>query len=175
MVSNLRDASYFRVVLVEPEIPNNTGNIGRTCVGTNSKLELIGPLGFSMGDRYLKRAGLDYWPHLQWEHHPSWEQWSQDQDLSRALFFSTKGKHSLFDARFRKGDLLIFGKETKGLGSEILDHYRDQTYFIPMFGPIRSLNLANTVSTVLYEGLRQIGVKPQDSLPPENGSFSTTM
>lgn len=152
--------SYFSVVLVEPEIPNNTGNIGRTCVGVNSRLQLIEPLGFEISDKKLKRAGLDYWPYLHWERFKSLEEWlTTVSDLSRIFFFSTKGKKNLYEASFDRGDYFIFGKETKGLNSFILESFSEQIYTIPMIGPIRSLNLANSVSVVLYEGFRQLWTK----------------
>lgn len=147
---------FFNVVLVEPEIPNNTGNIGRTCVGANARLHLIEPLGFELSDKHLKRAGLDYWPHLDWCIHKNWEDWSSKvPDFSRVFFFTTKTKKALFQAQFQKGDWLVFGRETKGLPEEIIKRYDAQTLTIPMYGPIRSYNLANSVSVATYEVLRQ--------------------
>lgn len=147
----------FNIVLVEPEIPNNTGNIGRTCVGMWSKLHLVGPLGFSLDDKQLKRAGLDYWPNLEYEFHPSWEQFLKSvPDTSRLLFFETGTDKTLFDAEFKSGDYLIFGKETKGLAETIVKSFEDQIYQIPFPGEIRSFNLANTVAMVMCEGFRQV-------------------
>ena len=147
----------FHVVLVEPEIPNNTGNIGRTCVATKSSLHLVEPLGFDISDKQLRRAGLDYWPHLIWKIHPSWESCRKEIPSSERIFyFSTKGKRSIYDCSFQKGDWFVFGKETKGLGEQILEENSEQTLKLPMCGAVRSLNLANTVAVTLYEGLRQI-------------------
>lgn len=152
----MRPSAFFNIVLVEPEIPNNTGNIGRTCVGANAKLHLIEPLGFELSDKHLKRAGLDYWPHLDWVIHKNWEEWSSKvSDFSRVFFFTTKTKKSLSQAHFQKGDWLVFGRETKGLPEEIIKKYDAQALTIPMYGPIRSYNLANSVSVASYEVLRQ--------------------
>jgi tRNA (cytidine/uridine-2'-O-)-methyltransferase len=148
----------FNVVLVEPEIPNNTGNIGRTCVGLWSKLHLVGPLGFSLDDKQLKRAGLDYWPNLEYEYHPSWVDFLKSvPDTSRLFFFETGSSKTLFDAEFKSEDYLIFGKETKGLADTIVKSFEDQIYQIPFPGEIRSFNLANTVAMVMCEGFRQVG------------------
>lgn len=147
----------LRVVLVEPEIPNNTGNIGRTCVGNYCELHLVGKLGFEINDKQLRRAGLDYWPNLIWHHHADWDCWmKQVEDPSRVFFFSKKARRSLHQVKFQKGDWLVFGKETKGLSEEILANHAEQTVKIPFEGPIRSLNLASAVAIGVYEGLRQI-------------------
>lgn len=147
----------FNVVLIEPEIGANTGNIGRTCVGLESKLHLVGKLGFSITDKQLRRAGLDYWPHLDFVHHPTWDDWWKHvEDPSRVFFFTTKAKASLFETELKKGDWLVFGKETKGLDPEILENHPEQIRRIPMTGPIRSLNIATAVAVVLFEGFRQI-------------------
>ncbi len=149
-------AHFFNIVLVEPEIPNNTGNIGRTCVGANARLHLIEPLGFELTDKYLKRAGLDYWPHLDLTLHPSFESWLKKvSDPSRIFFFTTKTKRSLAKAEFKMGDWLVFGRETKGLSEDLIRKYDAQTLTIPMYGPIRSYNLANSVSIASYEVLKQ--------------------
>lgn len=146
----------FHIVLVEPEIPNNTGNIGRTCVGASCHLHLVGPLGFELSDRQLKRAGLDYWPYLKYTYYENWSSfWSGVKNKDRCFFFTTKTKKTLFEGDFRPGDWFIFGKETKGLDPSILDLYPNQQLTIPMFGPIRSLNLATAAAIVMYEGLRQ--------------------
>jgi tRNA (cytidine/uridine-2'-O-)-methyltransferase len=147
---------FFNVVLFEPEIPNNTGNIGRTCVGANCHLHLVGKLGFEISDRELKRAGLDYWPHLVWRHHADFAEFLKFvPDPTRIFYFSTKAKTSIFSAAFEPGDWLVFGPETKGLPKEM---WKDDAHSlqIPQFGPIRSLNLANAVSIAVYEGIRQI-------------------
>ena len=151
--------SHFRVVLVEPEIPANTGNIGRTCVATAARLELVGPLGFEISSAQLKRAGLDYWPRLNWKYYPNWKSWkNQCPKNSRIWFFSTKGSHSLYDVTFQPKDTLVFGRETGGLGEKVLKKYTNQTVVIPMPGKTRSLNLSNAVSVALYEALRQTRV-----------------
>ncbi|MBX3020321.1 MAG: tRNA (cytidine(34)-2'-O)-methyltransferase [Bdellovibrionales bacterium] len=146
----------FNVVLIEPEIGANTGNIGRTCVGLESKLHLVGKLGFDITDRRLKRAGLDYWPHLDFVHHQTWEDWwNEVPDPSRVFFFTTKAGQTHFDTQFENGDWLVFGKETKGLDETILKAHPEQLRKIPMTGPIRSLNIATAVAIVMFEGFRQ--------------------
>lgn len=153
----------FRIVLIEPEIPQNTGNIGRTCVGTNCELHLVGKLGFEINDTNLKRAGLDYWVHLKWHQHKTFEDWwSLVEDPSRVWMFTTKTKRTYFDPQYRQGDWLVFGKETKGLDPALLAKYPDQTVTIPQFGPVRSLNLATAVAIGAYEGIRQVGVPKHD-------------
>ena len=147
--------TLFKVALIEPEIPSNTGNIGRSCVAGHSELHLIGPLGFEITDKKLKRAGLDYWPHLKHKLYNNFTEWEAQQDLNQAWFFSVKGKKSLYDCKLKKGDCLVFGKETKGLGPKLLNRFKQQTVFIPFPGQVRSLNLANAVSIALFEALRQ--------------------
>ncbi len=148
---------HFRIVLIEPEIPQNTGNIGRTCVATNSELHLVGPMGFQINDTKLKRAGLDYWPHLHWHFHESVEAWKLNiTNSSRVFYFSTKTERPYFDSKFQRGDWLVFGKETKGLTPELLSENSEQVRTIPMLGPARSLNLATSVAIAVYEGIRQI-------------------
>ncbi len=145
----------FKVALVEPEIPSNTGNIGRTCVATQSELELIGPLAFEITDKKLKRAGLDYWPHLKYKIYKNLQEWESQSPLERAWFFSVRGKIPLYDCKIKKGDILVFGKETKGLGQDLLRRFEKQTVRLPFAGPVRSLNLSNTVAIALFEALRQ--------------------
>ncbi len=148
--------SAFNVVLIEPEIAANTGNIGRTCVGLKSRLHLVGQLGFSITDRRLKRAGLDYWPYLDFTHHSGWEEWwSLVQDPSRVFFFSTKATKTLYESKFQAGDWLVFGRETKGLPPRVHEQFSQQTRRIPMTGPVRSLNLATAVAISLFEAARQ--------------------
>jgi tRNA (cytidine/uridine-2'-O-)-methyltransferase len=147
----------FHIVLVEPEIPNNTGNIGRTCIGMQAKLHLVEPLGFEITDSKLKRSGLDYWPHLNWQQHKSLNDWqSAVGDPKRLFYFSTKAQKSIYDIEFQKGDSLVFGKETKGLPESLITANIEQAVKIPMLGPIRSYNLANTVAVALFEASRQI-------------------
>lgn len=146
----------MNIVLVEPEIPQNTGNIGRLCVGHLCHLHLVKPLGFEITNTRLKRAGLDYWPHLQWTVHEGFEEWlSVVPERSRLHFFTTKTNRSYYDVQFKPGDWLVFGKETKGLGPDILQSYSQQALTIPMWGQIRSFNVANAVSMVIGEAVRQ--------------------
>ena len=147
------------IVLVKPEIPTNTGSIGRLCLATNSTLHLIDPLGFDISDSRVKRAGLDYWKHLQVIRHKSFEVFLNflPTDAS-TVFFSTKSKNSLYTKKFEKGSYLIFGCETKGLGKGLIDKFSEDTFNIPQYDDrVRSLNLANAASIVLYEAIRQLG------------------
>lgn len=148
--------SLFNIVLVEPQIPQNTGSIGRLCVAANAKLHLIYPLGFSTQEKDLKRAGLDYWQHLEvyeWNSVESfWQTYAPD---SIHFFFSTKAKNVYFDADLKKGGFLYFGREDAGLPTHILESYENQVYKIPMQNGVRSINLATSVGAVLYEGVRQ--------------------
>ncbi|XGC81106.1 tRNA (cytidine(34)-2'-O)-methyltransferase [Bdellovibrio bacteriovorus] len=148
----------FRIVLIEPEIPQNTGNIGRTCVATNCELHLVGKMGFEINDTNLKRAGLDYWPHLTWHRHATFEDWwSKVEDPSRVWLFTTKTKRTYFEPQYQHGDWLVFGKETKGLDPDLLLKFPNQTVTIPMLGEgARSLNLATSVAIAAYEGVRQM-------------------
>lgn len=151
-----KSKNLFRIVLVEPEIPQNTGNIGRTCVGTNCELHLIKPMSFEITDTNLKRAGLDYWTHLTWKTHENYQAWwSQVEDPSRVFFFTTKVAQTYYDVKYQPGDWLVFGKETKGLPPEIIKQFPEQSVTIPQPGPVRSLNLATAVAIAIYEGYRQ--------------------
>lgn len=146
----------FNIVLVEPEIPPNTGSIARLCGATDCTLHLIHPLGFSTDDKHLKRAGLDYWEHVDIIHWENLEEFLGRQDERKLYFLTTKTKRSYTEATFKPGDFLIFGKETKGLPEDVLQNYSERCYTLPMPNPhIRSLNLAMTVGIVLYEALRQ--------------------
>ncbi len=149
----------INVVMVEPEIPQNTGNIARTCAATDSKLHLVHPLGFSISDRYLKRAGLDYWDKLEIEEHDSLEAFLEKYKPEKHNMFyaSTKAKHCYSDLDFSKMEevFILFGKETKGLPEELLQKYIENTIRIPMKGELRSLNLSNSVAIIVYEVLRQ--------------------
>jgi tRNA (cytidine/uridine-2'-O-)-methyltransferase len=148
---------HFHIVLIEPEIPNNTGSIGRTCVGTASRLHLVGKLGFDISDRAVRRAGLDYWENLDLERHQDIASWKREiPDPSRVFYFSKKAKTDLFDVKFQKGDWLVFGRETVGLDEGLLREVENQTVRIPQWGPIRSLNLSNAVSVAVYEAMRQV-------------------
>lgn len=148
----------FRIVLVEPEIPQNTGNIGRTCVAARSELHLIDPLGFEISDKQLRRAGLDYWPHLTWHRHPNLASWSESvPDHDRVFYFSTKATKLYTEVSFRRGDWFVFGRETRGLDPELVRRNADRALRIPLLGPTRSLNLASSVAIVTFEGVRQLG------------------
>lgn len=149
--------SLFKIVLVEPEIPQNTGNIGRTCVGTDCELHIIGPMSFEITDSNLKRAGLDYWQHLRWFYYDNYQQWfDKVEDPSRVFYFSTKVKQTYYDIQYQRGDWLVFGKETKGLPPEIINNNPKQAVTIPQPGQVRSLNLATSVAIAVYEGFRQV-------------------
>jgi tRNA (cytidine/uridine-2'-O-)-methyltransferase len=149
-------ARPFSVVLVEPEIPPNTGNIARLCAATGSPLHLVEPLGFQLTDQAMKRAGLDYWPHVDLHRHASWARYLETAAPPRVWLFSTSGRQSLYDVTYQPGDALVFGSETAGLSQDILAAHPDQVVGIPMQpGKVRSLNLANSVSIALYEALRQ--------------------
>jgi len=150
----------FNVVLVEPEIPPNTGNIGRLCLATGSTLHLVKPLGFSIDDRELKRAGLDYWKEVDVELWDSLEQLVRRQEASARFFFlTTKSDRAYYDVSFRAGDFLVFGRETKGLPESLLAAHPEELLTIPMRGT-RSLNLATAVGIVLFEAVRQQRYQP---------------
>lgn len=146
----------MHVVLVEPEIPQNTGNIARTCAATGTPLHLVGPLGFSLSDRYLRRAGLDYWPHVDLHVYGSLEELGKAFPNHRFYLFTTKGHQLYHQVRYRPGDLLIFGSETRGLPQDLLERCPEACVRVPMRDQVRSLNLSNTVALVLYEALRQM-------------------
>ena len=146
----------LNIVLVEPEIPNNTGNIGRLCVGTNSKLHLIHPFGFEINDKNLKRSGLDYWVHLDWYQYQNVEEWMiQIPDKSRVFLLSSHATKSYLETEFQDGDWLVFGKESIGLSPEVLAKFENHLT-IPMSPLIRSFNIANAVAFVIGEAKRQI-------------------
>jgi tRNA (cytidine/uridine-2'-O-)-methyltransferase len=144
----------FNVVLVEPEIPPNTGNVGRLCLATRSTLHLVGPLGFSLDDRQLKRAGLDYWDEVDVEEWSSLDELQQANASARFFYLTTKAKLPYFEVTFRPSDFLVFGRETKGLPERVLSENRESCITIPMHGT-RSLNLATAVAIVLFEAMRQ--------------------
>lgn len=147
----------MNVVLYQPEIPPNTGSVGRLCAATGTPLHLVGPLGFQLDNKHLKRAGLDYWPHVELHLHPSWEAFIGRHNHARILYFSKKATELYTSAAFTDNDFLVFGPETRGLPSPLLAMNQTTTYRIPIKNPhIRSLNLANAVAIVLYEGLRQV-------------------
>lgn len=147
----------LNIVLFEPEIPQNTGNIARTCVLTNSKLHLIKPLGFSLDEKHLKRAGLDYWQYLDMEIHESYEDIRNKYPNSKFYFSTTKGSKCYTDISYKEGDFIVFGKESAGLPDYIRNENKDNLIRVPMLQTsTRSLNLSNTVAIVVYEALRQM-------------------
>lgn len=146
----------LNIVLVEPEIPENTGNISRTCSVTGARLHLVRPLGFSVDDKHLKRAGLDYWQYLDITYYDSFEEVEEKNPDARFFLLSTHATRSYADAEYRDGDFLVFGKETAGLGPELLGRRSTDAVRIPMLNDRRSLNLSNSVAIVLYEAIRQI-------------------
>jgi len=147
----------LNIVLFEPEIPQNTGNIARTCVLTNSKLHLIKPLGFSLDEKHLKRAGLDYWPYLDIEVHESYEDLREKYPIGNFYFSTTKGKKIYTEVSYKEGDFIIFGKETAGLPDYIRNDNIDNLIRVPMLeSSTRSLNLSNTAAILAYEALRQM-------------------
>ena len=148
------------VTLFEPKIPPNTGNIARLCGANNVKLDLVGNLGFDMEDKYLKRAGLDYWDHIKWEYFPSIDEYCLDAFQNKFHLLTTKSKNIYTDRVFTKNDIIIFGSETAGISENILNEYPENACTIPMINKnIRSLNLATSVGIVLYEAIRQINEK----------------
>lgn len=147
----------FNIVLVEPEIPANTGNIARTCAATGSVLHLVGPLGFSISDKAVKRAGLDYWHLVDVRYYESLAQFWEKNPVLRCRFASTKAPRTHTELDYTDGDYLFFGKETKGLDESLLRDHLDECIRIPMISDARSLNLSNSVAIVLYEALRQTG------------------
>lgn len=149
----------LNIVLVEPEIPNNTGNIGRLCVGTESRLHLIHPLGFLIDDKNLKRSGLDYWIHLDVTEYANVDEWiNVIPDKSRVFLMSSHAEKSYLEIDFQDGDWLVFGKESVGLSKDVLDQF-DHHLKIPMSDLIRSFNIANSVAFVVGEAKRQINLK----------------
>jgi tRNA (cytidine/uridine-2'-O-)-methyltransferase len=149
----------LNIVLVEPEIPNNTGNIGRLCVGTESRLHLIHPFGFVINDKNLKRSGLDYWVHLDVTEYQNVAKWkSIVPDKARVFLMSSHAEKSYLEIEFKDGDWLVFGKESKGLSEEILEQFQNHLK-IPMSSNIRSFNIANSVAFVIGEAKRQIQLK----------------
>lgn len=159
----------LNVVLVEPEIPQNAGNIARTCAVTDTVLHLVRPLGFEVTDKYLKRAGLDYWDKVEIRYYDSIEEVMQKYYNGKNFwFYSTKAKIIHSEAKYSDGDFLVFGKETKGLPETLLKAHYDECVRIPMWGELRSLNLSNSVCVGVYEALRQLGypqMKTEGEIP----------
>lgn len=148
----------FNVVLYEPEIPQNTGNIARLCACTGAELFLVGKLGFSLSNKYTKRAGLDYWENVILHKFDTLEQLQEKYKGANFYYLTTKSKKSFFHTEFKEGDFLVFGPETRGLPKEILNNNEKNAITIPMLEGQRSLNLSNSVAIVLYEAIRQNGL-----------------
>jgi len=149
----------INVVLLEPEIPQNTGNISRTCAATDSALHLIRPLGFEVNDKHLKRAGLDYWQYLDLNYYDNWQHFAGAYKDAPMYFFSTKARRCYTEVCYEPGAFLVFGKETAGLPEDLLKANEEHCVRIPMYGDLRSLNLSNSVAIAVYEVLRQQGFK----------------
>lgn len=147
----------FNIVLYEPEIPGNTGNIGRTCHATGTRLHLIDPLGFRINDKTLARAGMDYWHELDVARYDCWQDFLEQNPKARLYYATTKGRNVYTDVRYEEGDFIVFGPESRGIPEEILIQHPAECIRIPMMGESRSLNLANSAAIVLYEALRQQG------------------
>ncbi|MBE7033228.1 MAG: tRNA (uridine(34)/cytosine(34)/5-carboxymethylaminomethyluridine(34)-2'-O)-methyltransferase TrmL [Ruminococcaceae bacterium] len=145
----------YNIVLVEPEIPQNTGNIVRTCAATGARLHIVKPMGFEIDDKKLKRAGLDYWHFLNIQYYENLDEFFGQNKNGRFFYLSSKGTASYTDVSFRDGDFLLFGKETKGLPEKILIDHPERSIRIPMISDARCLNLSNSVAIVVYEALRQ--------------------
>ena len=162
----------INIVMVEPEIPQNTGNIARSCAATGAKLHLVHPLGFDVSEKQVRRAGLDYWDKVEIEEHENLSKFLEKYppEKNNMFFLTTKGKHVYSDVDYSKYDevYLLFGKETKGLPEDLLLKYFDNAVRIPMRETLRSLNLSNSVAIVLYEVLRQVNF---DGLQEESGYF----
>lgn len=148
----------MQIVLVEPQIPQNTGSIARSCAATNTPLHIVKPIPFEISEKRVRRAGLDYWPYVSLTEHDTWQDFINTVRPSRLWYLSTKGKKPYYEASFTKDDFLVFGSESKGLGSEFIARIPHESLItIPMEVPeIRSLNLSNAVSIVLFEALRQL-------------------
>lgn len=159
----------LNIVMVEPEIPQNAGNVARTCAVTGAKLHLVRPLGFEVSDKHLKRAGLDYWQYLDISYYDSIEEVMDKYFNGKNFwFFSTKAKHVHSDVSYSDGDFLVFGKETKGLPEPLLEKYYDRCVRLPMREQTRSLNLSNSVCVGVYEALRQLdylGLTTEGKIP----------
>lgn len=147
----------INIVLVQPEIPQNTGNIARTCAVTGAKLHLVKPLGFSVDNKYLKRSGLDYWDKLDVEYHESLEEFLQKYKEEKLFFATTKAVNTYADVEYTDNCFILFGKETSGLPEELLKENKENCIRIPMKNTLRSLNLSNSVAIIVYEALRQDG------------------
>ncbi len=157
----------LNVVLYQPEIPQNTGNIGRTCVAVDAHLWIVRPTGFRLDDHHLRRSGLDYWQHLRWTDVPNWSALEPQLPPARTFFFTKRATRLYTDVRYQVGDYLVFGQETLGLPDEILQRFPDQCVSMPMTPHVRSLNLSNCVAIAVYEAIRQ-----WDGIPTNDGNPS---
>jgi tRNA (cytidine/uridine-2'-O-)-methyltransferase len=158
----------LHVALIQPQIPPNTGNIARLCAATDSPLHLIAPLGFSLDAREVRRAGLDYWDKTDLWLHSDWYAFRDAISRDRCLYFSANAQRDYRRAPYQDRRVLVFGSETEGMPVRILEKHPERCFRIPMSGEVRSLNLANAVSVVLYEGLRQLGVEVPAGLESES-------
>ena len=159
------------VALIEPRIPPNTGNIARLCAATETTLHLVGPLGFSLEDGALKRAGLDYWEHVDLWIHPFWRVFRDAVSRDRCLYFSARAELSYLDAPYTENSVLVFGSETEGMPQRIREKYPEQLFRIPTRNAVRSLNLSTAVGIVLYEAVRQTGLE----LDPSHDIITQTL
>ena len=155
----------LHIALIEPRIPPNTGNIARLCAATDTSLHLVEPLGFSIDDASLKRAGLDYWDSVDLWVHPGWRSFREAISRERCLYFSARATRPLSEAKFRPNSVLVFGNENTGLPDRILEKHPDRCFRIPMHGPVRNLNLATAVGIVLYDVLRKLGYTSESGIP----------
>lgn len=156
--ANTASEPPLHVVLYQPEIPQNTGNIGRTCVALGAKLWIVRPMGFRLDDAQLKRAGLDYWQHLDWEAVDNWEHLVASIPGARFWMLTKFAERSYHTAEFERGDVLVFGRETSGLPDKLRSEYADRLLSIPMPGPVRSLNLATAAGIVMYHAAEKVGL-----------------
>lgn len=155
----MENKPLFKIVLYTPEIPGNTGSIGRTCVALNLELVLIGPYGFDLSEKAVRRAGLDYWKYVKIKEYNSWREFldCEKPDRSKLFFFENHQKQNFYTANYSDDCYLIFGAETKGIPNEIIEEYKDRTFCLPMYSDkIRSLNLSNTATAVAFECLRHL-------------------
>lgn len=149
----------FQVALFEPAIPQNTGNVSRTCVATGTTLHIVGKPVFSLDDRYLRRAGLDYWPHLDIKLHSGWKEFTEANEGFRIFIFTSRGSVPYTEPAYRDRDIFVFGSESAGLPPEVLDHPGATKVVIPQTSCVRCLNLSNSVAIAVYEAIRQVGIK----------------
>ena len=156
--SPARFFTTMNIVLINPEIPFNTGNIGRTCVATGTHLHLVGRLGFKIADKEIRRSGLDYWPKLRWTRHNTFEDFlAHAGPAADLIFFSTKGQTSFWQAKYTPDSYLVFGSESSGFPPEIYEKYAGRLFRIPVTGDVRSLNLSSSAAVALFEALRSTG------------------